>query len=221
MVETAERERMWRHAAAAAAVLALHALLVLPLLYHAALPPPASPALVAINLIPSEKAVAPAPKPVEIPEPALEQPVISAPVMPHLNLPSLVPPASIPVPASAPALAPAQPVAATSSGMPTSSRAAKEDYAAKLRAWLAAHKRDPLQARRMRLEGAALLQLRVGPQGQVVTYRIEQSTGSAILDREVEAMLARSVPLPIPPADIVGGGLEFRFRIRFDLSALD
>lgn len=73
----------------------------------------------------------------------------------------------------------------------------------------------------MRIEGSALLQLKVGPQGQVVESRIERSSGSGVLDREVQAMLARSEPLPEPPANLAGGNLEFHFLIRFDLDEFD
>lgn len=213
---------MWRHAVAAAAVLALHALIVLPLLYHAAPPPlPVEPTLVTVDLTASEKTEAPALKPVEIPEPVLAQPVISMPIMPRPRLPSPVP-TTKPAPA-APAVAPKQSTAAAApSGMASSSSdAIKERYTAKLRAWLAAHKRYPLQARRMRIKGSTILQLSVAPDGHVVAHRIERSTGSDLLDREVEAMLARSEPLPAPPPELAGGHLEFRFPIRFDPGEFD
>ena len=220
MVETAERERMWRHAAAAAAVLALHVLIVLPLLYHAAPPPlPVQPTLITVDLTASEKKEAPAPKPVEIPDPVLPQPVIRMPVMPHPKLPSLAPAAK---PVMAAPSAPARPAAAVPSEViSSSSNVVKESYTAKLRAWLAAHKRYPLQARRMRIKGSTILQLSVAPDGHVVAHRIERSTGSDILDREVEAMLMRSEPLPAPPPELAGGDLEFRFPIRFDPGEFD
>ncbi|MEN6542048.1 TonB family protein [Parvibaculum sp.] len=224
MVEAAERQRMRQHVVAAAGVLALHALLLIALLHRAA--PDlhqSAPALVTVDLSlrekPAELQSKPKaePKPVRTSQPVRrQQPIIPKPIAPH---PAVAAPAAT-TPSAPAAAAPPSAATATSDAL-TASNAAREDYSAKLQAWLAAHKRYPVQARRMRLEGSALLQLRVGPEGQVVAHRIEQSTGSVILDREVEAMLARSEPLPAPPANLAGGNPEFHFLIHFDLGEFD
>ncbi len=213
---------MRQHVIAAAGVLALHALLLIALLHRAA--PDlhqSAPAMVTVDLSLREKPAEPQPKaqvqpkPVKIPQPVRkQQPIIPKPIAPH---PTMAAPAAT-TPSAPTAAAPPSAATASSDAL-TASNAAREDYTAKLQAWLAAHKRYPVQARRMRLEGSALLQLRVGPEGQVVAHRIERSTGFVILDREVEAMLARSEPLPAPPANLVGTDLEF--LIRFDLGEFD
>jgi len=215
---------MRQHVIAAAGVLVLHVLLLIALLHRAA--PDlhqSAPAMVTVDLSLREKPAEPQPKapaqpkPLRIPQPVRKQkPVIPKPIAPHPTVSAPV--ATIP---STPAAAAPPSAATATSGALTASNAARENYTAKLQAWLAAHKRYPVQARRMRLEGSALLQLRVGPEGQVVAHRIEQSTGSVILDREVEAMLARSEPLPAPPANLARGNLEFHFSIRFDLGEFD
>jgi protein TonB len=95
---------------------------------------------------------------------------------------------------------------------------AKANYLDKLESWLAAHKRYPRAARHLGLEGVAILRFTLGRDGSVLSHSIEKSSGSEILDREVEATLRRASPLPPPPPGVKGDELNFRFPIRFQLN---
>ncbi len=74
------------------------------------------------------------------------------------------------------------------------------DYLAELQAWVEQHKRYPRQAQRRREEGTASVWLRLDGDGNVVDYRIEEGSGSRILDRAVEEMVERADPFPAPSA---------------------
>lgn len=63
-----------------------------------------------------------------------------------------------------------------------------------------AHKRYPLQARRMGVEGKVVIRAVIDAQGHVVDAGIKDSSGSPILDRDALALL-RSIP-PIRPENL-------------------
>lgn len=76
----------------------------------------------------------------------------------------------------------------------------RADYMAVLRAWLETHKQYPRRAQMRRQEGTALLFFIVDETGKVIAANLRQSSGHAMLDREVTEMLKRAEPLPrIPP----------------------
>ena len=91
------------------------------------------------------------------------------------------------------------------------------DYAALIRAWLERHKQYPRRARLRRLEGTALLYFVMDRKGRVLNYRIQQSAGSTILDREVKAMIERAKPLPEMPEDMHQARLELIVPVTFSL----
>jgi protein TonB len=182
-----------------------------------------APAHVTVDLSLREKPAEPQPKPKAESKPVRtsqpvrrQQPIVPTPIAPH---PAVSAPAA--ATPSAPAAAASPSAATATSNALTASAAAREDYSAKLQAWLAAHKRYPVQARRMRLEGSALLQLRVGPEGQVVAPRAAAARASPPLPRAGTCTPPPSGPLPAPPANLVGGNPEFHFLIRFDLGEFD
>ena len=94
---------------------------------------------------------------------------------------------------------------------------ARAGYAAQLGAWLNRHKRYPLQARQRRQEGTALLRFTVDRNGTVIDYSLQKSTGSALLDRAVLALIKRAQPLPTIP-DLIGqNSFEVVVPIQFQL----
>ena len=54
--------------------------------------------------------------------------------------------------------------------------------------------------------------------GRILSSRVEQGSGRALLDREALAMLQRAQPLPAPPADVVGATLELVTPVEFFLT---
>ncbi len=71
---------------------------------------------------------------------------------------------------------------------------------AELQAWVEQHKRYPRQAQRRREEGTVEVRLQLDRDGNVIDYRIEESSGSDLLDRAVEEMVERADPFPAPDA---------------------
>jgi protein TonB len=86
---------------------------------------------------------------------------------------------------------------------------------------LAAHierfKRYPSEARARDKQGIAKVAFTIDRDGQVLTARIVQSSGSPSLDNETLAMLARAQPMPRPPTDIPTTQLSFVVPVRFNI----
>jgi protein TonB len=66
--------------------------------------------------------------------------------------------------------------------------------------------------------GVARLAFRIDRHGRVLSSRIVQSSGSAILDQETLSLVQRAQPLPAPPADIADDQLSFVVPIRYAVS---
>lgn len=115
-----------------------------------------------------------------------------------------------PAPATtAPVSRPAPPAPAAST--------APQDWQARVLAHLDSQKRYPPAARRLRQEGLVLLRFTIDRSGRVLSSRVEQGSGRALLDREALAMLQRAQPLPAPPADVGGSTLELVTPVEFFL----
>ena len=78
---------------------------------------------------------------------------------------------------------------------------------------LAKVQRYPAQARGV--QGVVSLAFTIDRHGAVVSSRIVESSGSAVLDAEALALIKRATPLPPPPADMADGDLSFVVPIRF------
>ena len=91
------------------------------------------------------------------------------------------------------------------------------DYLARVQAWIEKHKEYPYRARLRREEGTALLYFVVDRHGRVRDYELRQSTGHALLDREVLAMIERAQPLPRVPSLLNPVTLEMIVPVRFSL----
>jgi protein TonB len=63
--------------------------------------------------------------------------------------------------------------------------------------------------------GTVNVSFRIDRQGNVVTSRIENSSGSAILDNAALALLKRASPLPRPPSALPDSNLSFAIPIHF------
>jgi len=91
------------------------------------------------------------------------------------------------------------------------------DYYSHLRAWLEKHKRYPRPAQLRRQEGTVLLRFIIDQQGRVLSYRLEESSGYRLLDKEVEEMIQRASPLPAIPDEIQQAQLELVVPVAFFL----
>jgi len=69
-----------------------------------------------------------------------------------------------------------------------------------LLAQLQRNTRYPPQAGHAR--GVATVTFKIDRSGHVLSSRVVQSSGSAVLDEEALATIKRAEPLPLPPADI-------------------
>ncbi|MEM9011166.1 MAG: TonB family protein [Pseudomonadota bacterium] len=94
---------------------------------------------------------------------------------------------------------------------------AKRDYAARIQAILAQNKRYPRRAQSRRQEGTGQLYFVVRADGAVSGIRLQSSSGHAILDDEILAILRRVGALPPFPADLGVPQLELVVPITFDL----
>lgn len=93
----------------------------------------------------------------------------------------------------------------------------REDYLTRLLNWLERHKEYPRRAQRRRQEGTTLLFFRMDRDGRVTDFRIEQGSGHALLDAEVEAMIQRAQPLPAMPDFMRQSQLELVVPVNFAL----
>ena len=102
-------------------------------------------------------------------------------------------------------------VASIDSGAP----AGVADYSSLLQAWLEKHKKYPRRAKLRHWQGTAMLRFTIDGAGNVLDYRIERSSGHAVLDEEVAAMIRRAAPLPPAPSEMQSARLEFVVPVRF------
>lgn len=91
------------------------------------------------------------------------------------------------------------------------------DYTAQVRAWLEKHKEYPRRALLRRQQGTAFLFFVMDRDGQVLDHRIAETSGHALLDREVTAMIQRAQPLPRMPDEVPDVRLELVVPVEFFL----
>lgn len=94
---------------------------------------------------------------------------------------------------------------------------ASADYVAHLQAWLRRHQKYPRSAKRKGQEGTALLYFAMDRSGHVQQFSIRESSGIAVLDDEVLALVERAVPLPRPPPEVAGAVIRVLVPVQFDL----
>lgn len=91
------------------------------------------------------------------------------------------------------------------------------DYYALLQAWLERHRRYPDRARERGQEGVAYVFFVLDAGGRVLERRLERSSGYALLDEEVLAMVARADPMPPIPGDMARASLAIVVPVAFTL----
>jgi periplasmic protein TonB len=86
---------------------------------------------------------------------------------------------------------------------------------------LAAHvehfKRYPAAARSRGEHGTATVAFTIDHEGRLLSSRIVESSGSAALDQETLAMLARAQPMPRPPDGLSDVELTFVVPVQFNM----
>ena len=90
-------------------------------------------------------------------------------------------------------------------------------YVRRFLAALERQKQYPRAARTRRMEGTALLWVRLDRDGQVLAYDVEESSGHRVLDRAVLRAIERANPLPPLPDSYPGDELEVVIPIAFRL----
>ncbi|MGA0532485.1 TonB family protein [Hansschlegelia sp. KR7-227] len=102
---------------------------------------------------------------------------------------------------------------------PGAARAAAAEYGRKISAILAGQKRYPAAARAQRATGRGVIAFTVNRSGRVISQSLARSTGNAILDQELRAMLQRaSGSFPPMPPEMPGGSKSFTIPIGFTFS---
>ncbi len=91
------------------------------------------------------------------------------------------------------------------------------DYQSAIRAWLEQHKRYPKRALRLRQQGTATVYFEIDRHGEVISHEIRESSGYALLDQAVSAMLRRASPLPTAPEELPPDRLSFVVPIAFNM----
>jgi periplasmic protein TonB len=137
--------------------------------------------------------------PPHTPEPPKEVPQAQAQQEPREAAPVPTAPPSVEAPAPRPA-GPAE-------GRVPQNTAVILSWQRSLLAQLQRHTRYPPQAGHA--QGVAKVTFKIDRSGHVVSSRIIQSSGSAVLDDEALATITRAQPLPRPPADVPDDQLAF------------
>ena len=88
------------------------------------------------------------------------------------------------------------------------------NYQGLVAARLARFKRFPEDARRRREQGSALVSFTIDGAGRATSVRLRRGTGFAVLDEEVQAMVRRASPFPMPPR---GTEMTFSAPVSFHL----
>jgi protein TonB len=149
--------------------------------------------------------------PVTPPKPPQAKPPPSRPAVVRPRPPEPVPASPAPPAApSEPAPEPApRPVASQSNVMPT--------FQQRLLRHLDQNKRYPKTSQRRRQQGTAMLRFTMDAEGNVLSFRLEKTSGYEALDEEVLAMIKRAEPLPKIPADLGRDRLELVVPVQFAL----
>jgi protein TonB len=91
---------------------------------------------------------------------------------------------------------------------------ADANYRGVVIAHLSRHKQFPAEARNRGETGVASVTFSINGSGVVTSVRLARSSGSAILDREVQAMVRRASPFPPPPSR---QAMSFTAPVNFNL----
>lgn len=104
--------------------------------------------------------------------------------------------------------------AAPAIGASSASSAAQATWRGQLMAHLNRYKRYPADANGDK--GMARLRFTIDRSGRVVSASLAGSAGSAVLDREVLALIHRASPVPAPPPEIGGSTISLTVPVNFN-----
>ena len=90
-------------------------------------------------------------------------------------------------------------------------------YLAQVRKRLNSSKKYPPSARAQKLEGVATVSFILAPDGRLISSRLVKSSGHAVLDDEVMALLRRVSPLPRRPQNLPQDNLSLTVPIQYSL----
>ncbi len=88
-------------------------------------------------------------------------------------------------------------------------------YEQLLVAWLEKHKKYPRRAKRMRIQGEAVLRILINRSGETQQVTLEQRTGNRLLDKAALNMAQRANPFPPMPDNDPRQELEFMVPVAF------
>lgn len=84
--------------------------------------------------------------------------------------------------------------------------------------WIQRHKVYPEALRSKRIQGKALIRIRIDRLGNILLYKLDQSTGSLQLDEAVAQMIRAANPVPPVPVDYPGGNvIEFLIPVSYKM----
>ena len=92
-----------------------------------------------------------------------------------------------------------------------------KSYFSQLFAWLLQHQIYPVEVKKQKIEGTALVQFSFNKQGFVIHKKIRKSSGNSLLDKEALDMLERAEPLPAIPEFLNREKLTLSFNAEFSL----
>lgn len=91
-------------------------------------------------------------------------------------------------------------------------------YEQEISLWMANHKNYPEEAKHDRIEGNAVVRIRISRDGHIIYSAIDISSGNAIIDQAVIEMVHNSDPVPhVPDNYPEGKELEFLIPVSFKL----
>ena len=112
---------------------------------------------------------------------------------------------------TAPASKPAPPAPQVSDAKPT--------WAGRVLGSLNKKKRYPRSAQRRREQGIPWIRFVMDREGNVLSVRLERSSGSRALDEEAIDLPKRAAPLPKPPDEVTGQTIELVVPVEFFIGA--
>lgn len=192
-------------------------------------PPRPVSAVPAEEARPSPPQTPPKPKPLPKPEPVVSPEPVVRPEpdpLPEQTVETTIPSPTTPIQPSVSEAddTEASPQAEPKSELQTQETTAQpasldwqDGYLASLAGRLERHKIYPVAARRLGLEGEALVQLRLDHNGEVESVQILQSTGHRMLDDAILRMVREAQPLPAPridPGEVFESVVPVRFTLR-------
>lgn len=91
-------------------------------------------------------------------------------------------------------------------------------YSNDIQLWLEKHKTYPRLARWEKRQGTVLLYFVVDKQGNVLEYKLHQSSGHTVLDKAVEQLIKKAQPLPAIPDSLNKTRLALIVPIEYQLN---